>query len=229
MKKIKNESLISPWIENLPFSWEPLLQIGQKITFKKHEYIFHQDDSAEYVYIVAEGRVRLFLTSPSGDENTIAIMGEKGILGECGAFHFSSYNSSAIAASKVTVIKISKLAFETAVQDNHRLARQIMMIMNIKNRILASHTMMLSNYSAVQRICYILLQLVHTYGVKTKDGNLIKIGFTHQELANLVGTSRVTVAYTMKRLENERILQKNDNKYLIMDIDRLELFSVTSK
>jgi CRP/FNR family cyclic AMP-dependent transcriptional regulator len=228
MEKMRNESFLSPWIENLPFSWEPLLKIGQRMMFKKHEYIFHQDHPSQYVYIVVEGRIRLFMTSPSGDENTIAIMGENGLIGECGIFNFSSYNSSAITASKVTIIRISKQAFEATAQNNYQITKQILMIMNIKNRILSSNTIMLSNYSAVQRICYTLLQLALTYGAKTEMGDMITIGFTHQELANLVGTSRVTVANTMKLLENEKILLKRESKYLIKDIEQLVSFSANS-
>ncbi len=228
MDVLTNESYLSPWIEDLPFTWETFQQLGQKMLLKKHEYLFHQDQPTDHVYIVVEGRIRLFITSPSGDEKAIVIIGKNGLIGECGIFNIPSYNSSAITASNASVIKVPKHSFETAMKDDYHITKQILIIMDMKNRILASHTMMLSSYSAVQRICYTLLQLVHTYGKKTKMGDVIDLRFTHQELANLVGTSRVTVANTMKMLEKEQILAKVDSKYVITDVKQLEKWVITS-
>lgn len=205
----------SPWMENLPYDWPEVASLGQTILLQKHETVFHQDQPARYVHVVLSGRIRLFLTSPTGDEKAIAIIGQNGLLGECGLFDHPTYNNGAIAASKATLLKIPVERFKEAFSTNLSLAHQVLRFLDGKNRILASHTLQLSFYSATQRICFTLLQLGSTYG-KTVDGRrFITVRFTHQELANVVGTSRVTVANTMKVLERNRILSKEGGMYVI--------------
>ncbi|MGG1658454.1 Crp/Fnr family transcriptional regulator [Brevibacillus sp. NRS-1366] len=205
----------SPWMENLPYSWQEITAFGQTILFHKHEIVFHQDQAASYVFIVLSGRIRLFLTSPSGDEKAIAIVGQNGLLGECGLFDHPTYNNGAITASKAHLLKIPAERFKKVCSSNLSLAHQVLRFLDGKNRILASHTMQLSFYSATQRICFTLLQLGSTYGKVVDGRRMITVRFTHQELANVVGTSRVTVANTMKELERQNILSKEGGIYFI--------------
>jgi len=205
----------SPWMENLPYSWQEVTSLGQTIHLHKHDIVFHQDHTASHVFIVLSGRIRLFLTSPSGDEKAIAIVGQNGLLGECGLFDHPTYNNGAITASKATLLKIPAERFKKACSAHLTLAHQVLSFLDGKNRILASHTMQLSFYSATQRICFTLLQLGSTYGKAIDGKRLITVRFTHQELANVVGTSRVTVANTMKELERQNILSKEGGMYVI--------------
>ncbi|MFY0544990.1 Crp/Fnr family transcriptional regulator [Brevibacillus sp. H7] len=214
----------SPWMENLPFSWHSLEPLGQKMMLQKHETVFHQDQSAAYVYVVLHGRIRLFLTSPAGEEKAIAIIGQNGLLGECSLFDPPHYNSSAITASKVMLLKLPIDTFRKKMETEADIANQVLYFLNSKNRILASHTMQLSFYSATQRICYTLLQLGNTYGKTNGEKRTISVRFTHQELANVVGTSRVTVANTMKWLERKKVLSKQNGLYVIEDAAQLHGF-----
>lgn len=214
----------SPWMENLPYDWQEVTSLGQIISLQKHETIFHQDQPAHSVFIVLSGRIRLFLTSPSGDEKAIAIVGQNGLLGECGLFDHPTYNNGAITASKTSLLKVPASRFKEAFSKNAALVHQVLRFLDVKNRILSSHTMQLSFYSATQRICFTLLQLGSTYGKGAKGKHIITVRFTHQELANVVGTSRVTVANTMKELERQNVLSKEGGLYVIEDEQKLYSF-----
>ncbi|KQL45770.1 hypothetical protein AN963_12040 [Brevibacillus choshinensis] len=207
----------SPWMEDLPYDWRDVYSLGQSIPYQKHETIFHQDHAAKHVYMVLQGRIRLFLTTPSGDEKAIAIIGRNGLLGECGLFDHPTFNNGAITASKATLLKVPVERFKEAFSTNLTIAHNVLRFLDGKNRILASHTMQLSFYSAAQRICFTLMQLGSTYGKEGNGKRVITVRFTHQELANVVGTSRVTVANTMKELERKHILSKEGGLYVIED------------
>lgn len=207
----------SPWMEDLPYDWRDVYSLGQSIPYQKHETIFHQDHAAKHVYVVLQGRIRLFLTTPSGDEKAIAIIGRNGLLGECGLFDHPTYNNGAITASKAILLKVPVERFKEAFSTNLTIAHNVLRFLDGKNRILASHTMQLSFYSAAQRICFTLMQLGSTYGKEGNGKRVITVRFTHQELANVVGTSRVTVANTMKELERKHILSKEGGLYVIED------------
>ncbi|MGE6230249.1 Crp/Fnr family transcriptional regulator [Paenibacillus chitinolyticus] len=217
-----NNSSVTSWLEGLAFQWHPLPQLGQKLVLQKHAFIFFENQPNDFVYLVLNGRIRLYVTSPNGVEKTIAIIGKNGMIGENGIFdNAASYNHSAIAASKATLIKIDRKKLEDTLKGNFELTRQVLLWVNLKMRIMSSQLLQLSSYSATQRICHTLLQLVDTYGLKNGEKEFIGIGFTHQELANLVSTSRVTAANTLKNLELTGVISKQNGKYVIEDKARL--------
>lgn len=217
-----NISVMTSWLEGLPFNWHPLQELGQRIALQKHDYIFNDNDPYEHVYLVLSGRIRLFITSASGEEKTFAIIGKNGIVGENGIFdNRATYNCSAITASQAKLIKIERKKVESALKNDFELTRQLFQFVNLKVRLMYSQLLQLSSYSAAQRICYALLQLVDTYGSRIGGKDIIEISFTHQELANLVSTSRVTVANTLKSLEKSGHISKQNGKYAIEDKARM--------
>jgi CRP/FNR family transcriptional regulator len=86
------------------------------------------------------------------------------------------------------------------------------------------HTLQLSFSSAVQRIADSLIHLAVKYGEAEGNHIVITVSFTHQEMANLVGTSRVTVATVMKQMQNEGVLRKEMGKYVILKMEKLQSF-----
>ncbi|SDO24109.1 Crp-like helix-turn-helix domain-containing protein [Paenibacillus sp. yr247] len=224
MTKIEsaNNSSVTSWLESLPFHWHPLPQLGQKLVLKKHDFIFLENQPNDFVYLVLNGRIRLYITSLNGVEKTIAIIGKNGMIGENGIFdNDTSYNHSAITASKATLIRVDRKKLEETLKSNFELTRQILLLVNLKMRIMSSQLLQLSSYSAIQRISHTLLQLVDTYGFRKGEKEIIGISFTHQELANLVSTSRVTTANTLKNLERSGVISKQNGKYVIEDKTRL--------
>ena len=67
------------------------------------------------------------------------------------------------------------------------------------------------------RIAGILLQLTQEKGIPTSDGILIKTRPTHQELANMVGTTRETVTRIFKQLEQKNYITISGKNITICD------------
>jgi CRP/FNR family transcriptional regulator len=224
MKGTNRDQTVSPWIENLAFAWESVTSLGQRIHVKKDENVFIQDIEADYIYLIEEGRVRLFMISHTGEEKHIAIIGKNGIIGECGIFEKNTYICSAAASSDSVLIRISLPVFLKALEDDASLMKQVITMSQIKFQIVLMHTLQLSFSSAVQRIADSLIHLAVKYGEAEGNHIVITVSFTHQEMANLVGTSRVTVATVMKQMQNEGVLRKEMGKYVILKMEKLQSF-----
>jgi CRP/FNR family cyclic AMP-dependent transcriptional regulator len=222
MKGTYRDQSVSPWIENLAFDWESLASLGQRIQVKKDENVFIQEIETEYVYVIEEGRVRLFMTSRTGEEKHIAIIGKNGMIGECGVYDKNTYICSAAASSGAVLIRISLPVFLKALDDDASLMKQVLSMSQIKFQILLMHTLQLSFSSAFQRIADSLIHLAVKYGEAEGNHTVITVPFTHQEMANLVGTSRVTVANVMKQMQNEGVLRKEMGKYVILKMEKLQ-------
>lgn len=84
----------------------------------------------------------------------------------------------------------------------------------------------LSYMKSLPRICGLLIQLALKYSVKQAGNKYqLTILFTQQEMANLLGTTRVTVAKNMKWLEDNNYILKDNKYYIINDIKELNELS----
>ena len=71
------------------------------------------------------------------------------------------------------------------------------------------------------RLASLLMRFIEDFGVEVKSGYLIDIVLTHQEIANLMGSSRVTVTKLLNQFIDEGIIKIYKRKIVVMDIDRL--------
>lgn len=216
-----NDIYLSPWLDQLPFDWTKLETLGTEVHFKKHEPLFDCNDPIDCVYLVKSGRVRLYLLSDLGEEKAIAIIGENGLLGESSIFLDNEHFASAITASPTTLIRIDPVRFKQTILSKPTYSEQLFKMMSIKIRLLYQHSLHLSYSSSLYRVCHTFAQLGLTYGVKEGDHIKIKVSFTHQEIANLIGTTRVTVANHTKKLLEIGTLSKTKQYYYIHDIVKL--------
>lgn len=216
-------SIHSPWLDKLPFDWSLLLPDGEVVDFKKNTCLYNFGETIDYVYVVLEGRVRLYLINEDGKEKTIAIIGRNGLLGEYNTSGRNSYVTSTITVSKTRILKVKKAIFEKLLLENTDLARQRIEMLSMKVELLAHSSLQLSYVKSYNRIVQTFLQLAAMYG-EEKEQNVIKISviFTHQEIADLVGTTRVTVVNVIKNLMDKELIMKNGRYYYLTDICKLK-------
>src|SRR5512134_3118888 len=72
------------------------------------EIIFSAGDNCAGLYVVAEGRVRIFKVSPGGREQILAIDGPSSSVAELPVFDGGRYPASAAAVADVALLFISK-------------------------------------------------------------------------------------------------------------------------
>lgn len=223
---MKELELLNPWFDNLPYQWESLYQYGTEVSYKKNKNIFYQNEPGEFIYMVRSGRVRLFLISPSGEEKALTIIGQNGMLGECCLGQDSKHSTNAICASDVTLQKITRHDFLHFIAQKPEYILQTLDLITKKYRLLCMQSLHLSYMKSLPRICGLLIQLAMKYSVR-KEGNRyhLTILFTQQEMANLLGTTRVTVAKNMKWLEDNNYIFKDNKHYIINDIEELNELS----
>src|SRR5690349_2252424 len=81
---------------------EQLQQIGgllKERRYRKGEIIFHQGDPGGCLYLVAAGRVRIYLVSPDGREATVRIYNRGSTFGEFSVLDGQPRSASAAARS----------------------------------------------------------------------------------------------------------------------------------
>ncbi len=72
-----------------------------------------------------------------------------------------------------------------------------------------------------QRLAHKLLDLGQRFGVVTERGTLIQARLTQQELAEMVGTTRETLAHTLGDFKRRGLLDSTNHQVTILDAERL--------
>ncbi len=155
--------------------------------FAKNEIIYLQGDTANNFCYLKKGKVKVYMTSVDGLEKTLNTASHGELLGEGAFFDKKPRVSSAKAITNTEVIMIDEKKLTELISNHPRLAFELLEILANRIRLLSSQLDSMTFMQADARIAHLLLE-------SEKNGI---VNLTHEEIANTVGTSRVTVSKTL--------------------------------
>ncbi|MCL6452681.1 MAG: Crp/Fnr family transcriptional regulator [Alicyclobacillus sp.] len=238
-------SRLSTWVESLQFDWAPFHSYGVEVRVRKGDHILHEGLPLDGVYVVLEGRVRLCRWSPTGEEKTVLVVGQNALFDEIGAMQPDrTSTTSAVASSDAWLMRVPIVTFHQLFMATPALAHFIWQNISDKYQLALSQLTALSYSTAQYRIVHHLLELGMTYGAPAPcprrgtgtdathaapaegardagDGVRISLRFTQQEMANLAGTTRVTVAQVFRKLESLHLLTRVGGYFCIPSVSAL--------
>ena len=191
--------------------------------YKKNQIIFRQETPCEFVYIVKRGRVRLEICGANGNTRNLFVAEAGTIIGEQPSIDNRFYLFNATASSDCLLYVIPVQDFQNALEADHKLAMAMLQIMSKKMRLMSMLIKQLSFNDSYYRVAYALVNVAQQYSALTPEGwYKLNIKFTHQEMADLTGLSRVSVSNIMLEMTADGFIEKDTDGYLIVKrLDRL--------
>ena len=71
------------------------------------------------------------------------------------------------------------------------------------------------------KLAGLLIRLATEYGVDDARGTLVALKITHQEMANLIGSTRETVSLTLSQFKRKGLIQTDGRKVILADREGL--------
>ncbi len=155
------------------------------MVYGKGAMIYHQGDSPTRFYYLRQGRVRLYLSSATGNERTLMEIHAGELFGEAAFFDHLPRVSAAKAVEKSQIVPIDQGLLQSLLQSDPILSMELLAYLAKRVRTLSAQVDSMTFLSADCRLAQLLLQLAE------EDGTVRQ---THEALANLSGVSRVTVS-----------------------------------
>jgi len=215
----------SPWLYGDAKCWEELFFEAKKNTVKKNTVLFHEGDKAERIYMVLKGRIRISSYLKDGNEKQLFIAEVGSIFGERGCISNGFYLSTASTIVTSEVLSITVDQFWSQLQKNPSLTKHMLKFEIRKSNIFQQQVLSLAFSSAASRIARTLVDLCQLYGEETVHGHCLRIRFTKNDIAGMVGTSRVTASSELTKMEQNGLLIRHDNYYMITDIEKLKILA----
>jgi len=215
----------SPWLFSDPSNWQTVidrLKINP-LSLEKGTIIYHQGSINKKVYVIKSGRVNLSVVDKQGDEKCLFVLGSGCVFGEVAVLSGRATSSSAIAVSPVVLYEVPGEYVLEMLKININLNRVIIDNLLKKVNLLTNQIELLSFYDSSYRVSENIYYLMDHFGKPDKNGGvLIAMKFTHQEMAKLVGVTRVTVTNIFLKLEREGLIEKRKNGIYIKDPERFK-------
>jgi CRP/FNR family cyclic AMP-dependent transcriptional regulator len=186
----------------------------------KHQPVYMCGDPAEMVYFIESGRVKLLMLSPEGKECLLAIYTSGDIFGELSLTGADPRQETAMAMEDST---LKRIPFSSFVRHLSRHALVEGFVDYLAARV-ADQQHLIANLITVDskhRLGKTLLFLAHKLGQPDSRNTRIELKITHEELSQMVGTTRPRITKFMRAFRALGLIEITTDHFLIVKEGKL--------
>jgi len=206
-----------PLLEGVPEEEVQLvLSIARRRKFARSEVVFHQEDPADTLHLIAKGRFVVRVTTPLGDTAIYAVLGPGEMFGELALLGGEdSRRSATVAALEPGETRsIHKIDFERLRSRNPETVNVFIAILAEQVRRLSKHLVEALYVPADKRVLRRLTEMAEIFS----DG---VVPLTQEDLAGLAGTSRATVNRVLREEEERGTVKLGRGRTTVLDAEAL--------
>jgi CRP-like cAMP-binding protein len=189
---------------------------GRRRKFRKNAMLYEQGEVSSRFYFVLKGLVQISIFRVDGSEVVLELMGPDTICGEGAAFDGLPRFSSGVAVEDTETIEFDSTRLTEAFRDHPEFASSLLRVTSLKQRVLAIRLKHLASREPQERIMELLTRLEEMFAIEHPKGRLLVTQLTHEQIAAMTGTSRVTVTRTMQRLRQQGRITILEGHILLM-------------
>jgi CRP/FNR family transcriptional regulator, cyclic AMP receptor protein len=196
---------------------------ARAVKIARHSNVYNCGDKDEMVYFIESGQIKLLMLSSEGKECLLAIHAAGDIFGELCLSRLGPRLETAMAM-KVTMLKQIPCDQFFARLRRDSLFEGFVQYLAVR---IADQQQVIANLVTVdseQRLGKTLLQLARTMGKKDPNSIRIELRISHEELSEMVGTTRPRISMFMQRFRNLGLIEMSTEHFLIIKENKLTAY-----
>lgn len=187
------------------------------MTYQSGHLFYMPNDPGEALFILKKGQVQLYRMSPDGRKFVVAVLHPGAIFGHMALVGQRLHNTFAEALDNCVICVWSRVEVEQIILEKPQVALRFLEAVG-KRLFRAEERMEEMTFKRVPaRIAGLLIELDTEHG---SDGVLK--GYTHQSLADMLGTYRETVTQTLNEFKQANLIRIGRKTIEILDAPRLQ-------
>lgn len=188
--------------------------------YKKMEIIFHQGDDSHTLYLIVKGKVRIYSTSPGGEETSYRIFSERDVIGEFAAIDGQPRSTTAKAMEDCVLIELERSKFLEYLTQMPELSMGLIKHLVDKLRWTTDYAETIARYDAKGRLLHIILQYNDLFGHEIEAGRVYeyKLYMNQEDLASMIGARREWVNRILQKWRKKGLLEVKRGKVRILDL-----------
>ncbi len=176
------------------------------------------DEAGEVLFLLKKGRVQLYRLSPEGKKLVVAILEKGSIFGEMSLIGQGMHNTFAEAIEECMLCVMSRMDVERIIEEKPQVALRFLENMAIRLQETEAKLEDLAFKSIPVRLAALLQDLAS----ESHSGDTIE-GYTHQDLAEMLGTYRETATQTLNEFKSHGLVEIERKRIRIVDPGGLEI------
>jgi CRP/FNR family transcriptional regulator, cyclic AMP receptor protein len=201
-----------------------LARVARAISYADYssgQIFYAPEEHGDRLYILRRGRVRIYKLSPEGRALTLLVLEPMSVFGEMALVDEWQHDSFAEAMSDCTVGTIGRDEMRLVLNTNPTIALRFMNIMSQRLRAMESKLADIAFKSVPQRLATVLLNLADTHGEQPDNTPLAIVRYTHQQLAEMIGSYRETITKAIGEFREAGLIRVEEDAIYLTDLPRL--------
>lgn len=176
--------------------------------------LIRAEQPGEGAYVILEGTVKVHVEQADGSNVILAILGPGQIVGEMSLTDSLDCSATVVTLEESRVLWIDRARFQTCLETIPELQRNVIRILSSRLRLANAQIQALATLDAAGMVARQLLAFAKEYGQQIEAGTLIPIRLTQDDLADLVGASRVHVNRVLTEYRRRGVLSVDQRHYI---------------
>ena len=214
LSKLRYLSQIDIFQDLTPQEMDWMDSITTMTTCEKGRVFYTPEETGEVLFLLKKGRVQLYRMSPEGKKLVIATLGPGSVFGEMSMIGQGMYNTFAEALEDCTLCVMGRSDLERILVDKPQVGLRIVEILGRRLREAEARLEDIAFKNIPARLASLLLRMHEEYG------DVIN-GYTHQDLAEMIGTYRETTTQILNEFKREGLLEIGRKRLVLRDLDGL--------
>ncbi len=200
----------SPYLDLRDFENAGVRVAGRR--FGARDLVFGAGDPDGQLYFLLEGTVRLYKVYGEYKEATVALLKDRGVFGELGLDEGGRQRCFAEAVTEARVVAVRKPVLAEIVKRHPAFARKLFSSFSERLRQSDEAIESLLSREVAARLSTLLLNLGERFGETTGSGTLIDVRLTHQDLANMIVSTREAVSKVMSEFQRDGLIEVRNHR-----------------
>jgi CRP-like cAMP-binding protein len=196
----------------------PNIKIG---TYRPRQVIYLPGDRAQGVHFLASGRIKVSKVTRDGKELTLAYRTEGDFFGEPCLLDGGPREEMAEAMDASVTVEVERELLDQLLHANGIAAYRFARALIARRKDLETRVEQLIFKDVGSKLAELLLNLGHEHGIADERGLVVGLKITHQEMANLIGSTRETVSLTLSQFKRKGLIQTEGRKVILADQEGL--------
>ncbi len=189
--------------------------------FKSRDVIFAPGDPDDQFYFLLEGTVRLYKIYGDYKEAMAALLRDDRVFGKLSLVEGRWRDIFAGAVTEVRVAGVQKSALTEVIERRPDFAMKL--FSSFSERLRQSDEIIESvlHREVSTRLATLLLNLGVCFGESNGLGTVLEMRMTHQDLANMLASSREALSKVMSKFPRDGTIEIQDRKIVLVDREAL--------
>lgn len=190
---------------------DELGSLMKEMSFKKNSIVITQGESSRSLFVVTSGRFKVFATDEEGNQTIFTFLGSRHFFGELSLLDDAPRSATVVAVDDSKVLNLSHNHFCEFLRNHPEICQPLFKALTTRIRQMDDTICNLTSRDIYGR----LIQALYHEAEQQVDGRLMTQRLTHQDLAEMIGSSREMVSRIFADLKKGSYISVDKKRVII--------------